>query len=279
LLKRGLRLKRDPLFLFIRERENNKRIGAIKVLGKKSKPPRTRKTLKEKIQIMADKRLLELFKKDPSLLDRYIEKLIGIEIPSESEMELSQLIERVRLRAYREISEDAELDPEIKEELRDRFVDQLLGHPAYPPRARSASAHPPVPNLRNQFERIKQNIGYMKELKEVLGVNENNWLKQLLDPEVIKAGLGLFQSTRGPSGLLSQPDNAADDKRIYVEIIDGKPLEMDFKTWMQYQQHKKLESNKPNSPNADQDTLANKPSVANDNLVNKDSNEDKLNKS
>jgi hypothetical protein len=248
------------------------------LLQNKPKHPRKKKTLKEKIDASADKRLLDLFKKDPSLLDRYIEKLIGIEIPSESERELAQIMERVKLQLYRAVSGDIVRDPEVTEEIRDKFIAELLGHPAYPPRARN-NGNQSVPNIQNPVQTIKQNIKFMKELKEVLGVNENNWLEQLLNPEVIKAGIGLLQSTRGHSGLLSQANNTADDKRIYVEIIDGKPIEMDFKTWMQYQQHKKLESNKPNSPNADQDTLANKPSVTNDNPVNKDSNEDELNKS
>jgi hypothetical protein len=242
----------------------------------KSKRPRTRKTLKEKVQAMADKRLLELFKKDPSLLDRYIEKVIGITIPSESEMELNQLIERVRLRVNRELSNDAERDPEIIENLRDKFIAELLGHPAYPPRARGTGAHPPVPNLRNQFDRIKQNIRYMKELREIMGSDESSWLKGLLDPEVIKTILGLVQSSPGSSGLLSQGDNVAGDKRIYVVEIEGKPVEMDFKTWIQYQQQKKLDSNKPNPSTADQAKLEGNPPAPNDNQVNKDSNEDAL---
>jgi hypothetical protein len=211
-----------------------------RIFGDKPKPKRRRKTTEEKLRALAEKRLLELAKTDDNILRLLIQKWYGIDVPPESERQMNELVERTRLNVFRAVSGDLTQDPEVREALRDKYIDELFGIKTPAPRPRGRGGYPQSRDPRRQIENWIQSIKKLDQLKAALGADTSVWTKILQDPEIIKLGMGLIQGLLGSFGITPQSTGRDGNYILFAQEINGKWVE----TKMTYQEYLQLKTQK-----------------------------------
>jgi hypothetical protein len=193
------------------------------MFGSKPKRTRTKKTVDEKIKEFAGKALIKAMKEDPEVVRQYVKQQYGIEIRTQGERMISQVVEQAKVRVIMKVADDIMEDPEVQDALRDKLVAELLGISPHQPRAKEERSQTRG-NYRSQMDKILYDINKLEQLKERLGVNNSGWSKVLQNPEVFKAGLGLIQGLMGSSGLTPVTTPADSGERMYAVEKDGPKL-------------------------------------------------------
>jgi hypothetical protein len=231
--------------------------------GSKPKRTCTRKTLKERMDDLADKALLDAMKHDEKVLNQYIKQRHGIDIPSTSERMISQVIEQAKLTVIRKVGDEISNDPEVQDAVRDKMVAELLGVPPHQPRAKEKGERSQRPNIQGQFEKMKATIQLANKYREFFGVNESIWSKVVQNPEFMKMAMGLIQGLMGPFGLPQATAAADGNGQTYFVLIDDQYVEMDHDAFVQHTSKKKvLESPAATPIKPDQKEATDKPVAA-----------------
>jgi hypothetical protein len=202
------------------------------IFGDKPRRKRTRKTTEEKLRDLAEKEALRLAKTDDTVLRLLIKKYIGIDVPPASERSINQVIDNIKLRAYQKVENYVIDDPVLQEELLDKIIDDLLGRPSYPSKAKGTGSHTQRPSFQSQLDNIERTIDRFNQIKKTFGLKENNWSEILKNPEFIRVGLELIKGLAGAFGLIPH-DGAANNNKVFVGI-NGKLTEMSYEDYIKY---------------------------------------------
>jgi hypothetical protein len=209
---------------------------------KKQKRSRTKKTLKEKTDALADKKLFELIRDNPDILLAYINKREGLNIPPESERKLNRIVEETKLAIYEKVADDLPRDPEVAEAVRDKLISEL-GLPINPRKGYGDGGRPPRPNFQGRLENMMRIVDQADEIKKRLGVNDSGWSKILENPEVVKVILALAQSLFG----LPQQNNPAENSQPIIKVqVNGEWVDMKYEDYLIFKQQRERELLKAN---------------------------------
>lgn len=200
------------------------------LFGKKKKQPRPRRAmpLEEKQRRRADKYYIAKVEKDPKLMDPYIEKFLGLEIPSVDPVKEGKI--KLQVTIIEKTIEEINKNPGLAKRLSLATIEELAGikvdhrgEEGYDGEGHSLSAMGQFLQKIDEYEELSDRLGRGRS-GGFLGMDGNTIgliLRSFLN------ALGLTKGIGGMGQLTGQPgDQPVSPLRRYVAEIDGQMKEL-----------------------------------------------------
>ncbi len=191
------------------------------------------KQLTRKEKQWARDKLLEKAKDNPELENKYIAKLMGIEVETQDPLE--QQKQAIKSRIVENALKAIEKDPELAQRFTNKQIEELVG-----PGADDGSEGDYMGEDESPLTQAVRQLRELRELEGELGVEESKgggWTSLLKDPDVVKAIFGFLAANAG-GGVTREPQ--IQQVRTYIVSVNGEPREVSEAQYKQLMQQNQI---------------------------------------